>query len=763
MVDSKATARADGRPTGLSKMKSQGTGIRVFTALIWLTFLAGVIAVASQDVGLAPQAVLALTTIVLMLVAHAVPLRGMLRIIVMVLAAFITCRYLIWRTLYTLPDVGSVSFIPGILLYAAELQGILLYFLGVFVNIKPFERRTKTELPDNETTWPTVDVFVPTFNEAPELLRVTLTAVTQISYPPEKLNVYLLDDGGTAEKRHDENYVLAAEAEERAHALMRVCDELGVQYLTRARNEMAKAGNINAALPRTSGDLILILDADHVPTQEILLESVGAFVEDPEVALVQTPHFFATPDPIERNLGTFQNMPSENEMFYRKILQGLDSWNAAFFCGSAGVLRRSHLEMIGGMSGETVTEDAETALELHSRGLRSRYIDKPMIAGLQPETLQSFVRQRTRWAEGMTQILIKKNPLLKRGLNLGQRLCYLNTCLFWLFPFSRLTFLLAPFAFLFFGLRIFEATIQEFVVFTLAHVVSSFMLTNLLFGRYRWPLVSEVYELLQAPAVLKSVVGVMLRPSAPVFHVTPKSEDLRQNFLSPISTPFLIFLGFITASIAVGLYRYFSIPLEREHLFIVLGWSVVNLVIALAAFGACYERVRAGGLVQRSKPANLVDEFGTGVAGTILQMNMSHAQLQLEAADAVRMDLSGGQFVLQAFVPRERTAVDFNCYVAGRDISDGQMSVDVAFSPQSQEEEESLVQLCFGDSENWNRFQLSRHRRRSFFYTALRLFFIGLARSLEIFHTSFSGNRARAAAQPATVQERITYANGETQ
>ena len=745
---------------GLPQRRQHGVGVRAFTALIWLTFLAGVVAVASQDVGLAPQAVLALTTIVLMLIAHTVPLRGMLRIIVMVLAAFLTCRYLIWRTLYTLPEFGSASFVPGILLYAAELQGILLYFLGVFVNIKPFERRA-TEMPEDEATWPTVDVFVPSFNEAPELLRVTLTAVTQIKYPAEKLNIYLLDDGGTAEKRRDENFALATAASDRANALMTICDELGVGYLTRARNEMAKAGNINAALPRTSGELILVLDADHVPTQDILLETVGPFIEDPEIALVQSPHFFATPDPIERNLGTFRSMPSENEMFYRKIQQGLDSWNAAFFCGSAGVLRRSHLEMIGGMAGETVTEDAETALELHSRGLRSRYIDKPLIAGLQPDTLQAFVRQRTRWAEGMVQILIKKNPLIKRGLTLGQRLCYLNTCLFWLFPFSRLTFLLAPFAFLFFGLRIFEATIQEFVVFTLAHVVSSFMLTNLLFGRFRWPLISEVYESLQAPAVLKAVVGVMLRPSAPVFHVTPKAEDLRQDFLSPISRPFLIFLGLIVASVVVGLFRYFSIPLEREHLIIVLGWSAVNFVITLTAVGACYERVHAGGLVGRSKPANLVDEFGTGVAGTILQMNMSHAQIQLDATNAVRMDLSGGRFVLQVFVPRARKAVEFNCFVTGRDINDGNMSVDIGFAPQTQEEESMLVQLCFGDAETWDRFQAGRHRRRSFVHMFVRLFFVGLARSMAIVHGTFMGAPARAP-RPAVAQKSIVYADSDT-
>ena len=39
--------------------------------------------------------------------------------------------------------------------------------------------------------------------------------------------------------------------------------------------------------------------------------------------LVQTPHFFINPDPIEKNLQTFTQMPGENEMFYKVIQRGL--------------------------------------------------------------------------------------------------------------------------------------------------------------------------------------------------------------------------------------------------------------------------------------------------------------------------------------------------------------------------------------------------------------------------------------------------------
>ncbi len=51
-----------------------------------------------------------------------------------------------------------------------------------------------------------------------------------------------------------------------------LCRKLGARYLTRERNEHAKAGNINEAMRHTYGKLILILDADHVPTVDILVK-----------------------------------------------------------------------------------------------------------------------------------------------------------------------------------------------------------------------------------------------------------------------------------------------------------------------------------------------------------------------------------------------------------------------------------------------------------------------------------------------------------
>ena len=107
---------------------------------------------------------------------------------------------------------------------------------------------------------------------------------------------------------------------------------------------------MNAAFHETAGDLILILDVDHVPASDIMVRTAGWFVRDPKMFLVQTPHFFINSDPVEKNLDTFHTMPSENEMFYSVIQEGLDFWNSAFFCGSAAVLRRKCLAEVGGIA-----------------------------------------------------------------------------------------------------------------------------------------------------------------------------------------------------------------------------------------------------------------------------------------------------------------------------------------------------------------------------------------------------------------------------
>ena len=176
--------------------------------------------------------------------------------------------------------------------------------------------------------------------------------------------------------------------------------------------------------------------------------TVGWFLRDRKLAMLQTPHHFYSPDPFERNLKQFRIIPNEGELFYGVVQDGNDFWNASFFCGSCAVLRRAALDDVGGIAHETVTEDAHTSLRMQMNGWSTAYINIPQAAGLATERLSAHVGQRIRWARGMIQILRTDNPLFAPGLSFAQRMCYFNAMAHFLYAVPRLIFLTAPLIYL---------------------------------------------------------------------------------------------------------------------------------------------------------------------------------------------------------------------------------------------------------------------------------------------------------------------------
>ena len=201
------------------------------------------------------------------------------------LSLLTTVRYLYYRTHYTLNlTTGWIDAVFSVLLYGAELYAILTLALAFFQTLRLKERTSVDLTPIPQDQWFNVDIYIPTYSEDVEIVRKTAIGALAIDYPAAKKTVYVLDDG-RAEKY-----------QARREKLRQMCDELGCTMLTRDNNDHAKAGNINTAMRRTGGDLILILDCDHVPVRHFLKDTVGFFY-NPKVSLVQTPHWFYNPDP----------------------------------------------------------------------------------------------------------------------------------------------------------------------------------------------------------------------------------------------------------------------------------------------------------------------------------------------------------------------------------------------------------------------------------------------------------------------------------
>jgi len=585
-------------------------------------------------------------------------------------------RYLWWRLTYTLDFDSTFEAVLGYGLLAAEAYTWLIVVLGFVQTAWPLKRQT-APLMGTPQSWPTVDVFIPTYNESLSVVQPTVLAALGLDWPQDKLRIYLLDDGRRPEFR--------------AYA-----QQVGIHYVDRPDNRHAKAGNLNHALGQTDGELVAIFDCDHIPTRGFLTATVGWLQRDPQCALLQTPHQFFSPDPFERNLGTFRRVPNEGALFYGLVQDGNDFWNAAFFCGSCALIRRGPLMEIGGIAVETVTEDAHTALKLHRRGYHSAYLNQPLAAGLATESLSAHVGQRMRWARGMAQIFRLDNPMRGRGLSIWQRLCYSTAMLHFFFGLPRLVFLTAPLAFLFFELHVINATASMLALYVVPYIVLSAIANAHLQGESRHTFWSDVYETVLAAYVTVPTLVAMFKPHAGSFNVTSKGGLVSKPYFDwAISMPYVILVVLNLAAFVMGLLRLFVLnPNETGTVLLNLAWTLYSVLILGAAMGVASEtrQVRRTHRVDTRLPAVLYLDDGRVLKCECVDYSMTGLGLRLPeglhigAGQRLQVSLRAG--------PHEHS-------FAAQVLISNTHTLGVQFEPLSHQQKVQLVQCTFARPDAW--------------------------------------------------------------
>ncbi|MDO4936542.1 MAG: UDP-forming cellulose synthase catalytic subunit [Sutterellaceae bacterium] len=536
--------------------------------------------------------------------------------VLFVISVTVSGRYLWWRCTSTIrPDSGIELFL-ALMLLAAEIYAFIVMVLGYFQVCWVLDRKP-TPLPADRNTWPTVDIFIPTYNESLEVIKPTVFAALNLDWPQDKLRVHLLDDGSR------EAFAVFAQS-------------VGVNYIKRIEHNHAKAGNINHALGLTSGEFIVIFDCDHVPSCDFLTSTVGWLVADKKIALVQTPHHFYSPDPFEKNLHLEKAMPIENSLFHDFIQKGNDTWNAVMFCGSSAVMRRSALMQIGGIAVETVTEDAHTSLKLNRLGWKSAFISRPLASGLSTESLSAHIGQRIRWARGMIQIFRLDNPLLGKGLSLAQRLCFFNAMVHFLHGLPRLIFLVAPLPYMFADIYVIYATAAAIFAYVIPHMVHAAITNQILQKGYRYPFLSGVYEAVLSWYILLPTTVALIFPHKGKFNVTAKGMTIDNKYVDwSISKPILVLIALNLAGLAIGIYKAATAADSQVTTLIInIGWIVYNLMVLGAAFAVAVEEVQKHRLprITLKTPVEL-----TLADGTVLP-----AQLQEYSQTDVRIRLTEG-------------------------------------------------------------------------------------------------------------------------
>jgi cellulose synthase (UDP-forming) len=595
-------------------------------------------------------------------------------IAMIILSAASSLRYMYWRLTETVgfDNLSDAFFGWGLVL--AELYTLCVLMLGYIQTAWPLRRKIFA-LPSELDKWPSVDIFIPSYNEPLSIVKTTLFAAQGLDWPVDKLKIYLLDDG------HRPEFKAFAE-------------EAGVDYFSRENNRHFKAGNLNSALMQTAGEYVAIFDCDHIPTRSFLQIAMGWFLRDAKLAMLQTPHFFYSPDPFERNLNTFRKVPNEGDLFYGLVQDGSDLWNASFFCGSCAVLRRDPLIEVGGIAIETVTEDAHTALKLSRKGYNTAYLAIPTSAGLATESLSGHINQRIRWARGMAQIFRVDNPLLGRGLTLGQRLCYVNAMLHFFYGLPRLVFLTAPLAFLFFDAQVFHASALMVLVYALPHIVISNITNSKIQKRFRHSFWNEVYETVLSWYLVAPVFMALIKPKSGAFNVTAKGSFIGDDFYDwKIARPSIVLMVLNVAGLLAGVALLLKGDVSATTTLINLVWVLYNITIIGASLGVAYEKSHEWATPKISAviPASLALGEGPSFACETHSFSTKGVWLNLTNAP----DLALGTEVKLTLYRGEVGLV-----FPARVTSSGTV-VQLEFEQLTLAQQRQLTQMTFSRADNW--------------------------------------------------------------
>jgi cellulose synthase (UDP-forming) len=601
------------------------------------------------------------------------------------LSIITTLRYFYYRTVYTLNLDGWVDSFFSIVLYVAESYAVAGLFLAYFQTLKLRDRKPVPLSVRPQADWFNIDIYIPTYNEDVEIVRKTALAALAVDYPADKKRVYVLDDGRKFKERRQE--------------LQAMCDEIGCTLMVRDNNDHAKAGNINTAMRRTDGDLVMILDCDHIPTRDFLQNTAGFFY-NANVALVQTPHWFYNPDPFERNLLTQGKVPVSNELFYKVVQKGNDFWNAAFFCGSAAVIRKDYVLQIGGIAVETVTEDCHTSFRLHSLGYESVYFDKVMVAGLAPEKFSALVGQQVRWARGMAQILRIENPLLNRKLNLTipQRLCYFSAMFGFFYGLPRLIYAIAPPLFLLFGINPIRGLGLETLAYAVPHIILSMDANFIVSKRVRFSFWNEVFEF--ALSFYTAIVTLMaiINPKMGSFNVTDKGLSVtKRSFDWNSARPLVVLTVLVVASLIAVPFWLLLFPEAREAVLVNALWSGFNLILLFGGLLVAYEQpqLRRSHRLNRELGVTIYSQNQTW-KGVTADVSETGARIILDSwldiPDVVEIELTG-DFGARAFLTAS--------VVRGVPLNDQQSLLIVDFIQLSREQLDALGLVLYSDVKEW--------------------------------------------------------------
>ncbi len=517
------------------------------TGLIGLFCLVLFIFLTSVDFSASSQIIFSLCLILFALYAQRYA-GTFIALLLLSLTIIVSARYLYWRFSATLVrDIGS-AFVLGFCLCAAEVHVWVLMILRSFQVLWPLKQKD-IALPIESGAWPTVDILILCHDQS--LLNITSTAQATLAmgWPKHKLKTYFLDNPHRAE-------------------IQALADSTGATYLAQPEETGDKLSNINQSLSQTHGELIAIFEVDRPAARDLLKMTIGWFVHDTKLAMVQTPGHFLAPPPSKR-IDLIFDKPE--------------------LIGSCSLIRRSALLEVGGVNSGPVTARSHTALNLQAEGYNTAYFSLTARShGFRAKQITSFQQQPLPVVEAF-QI---DHPFGDRSLLWKQRLEYLKDMLEFYDLVPRLIFLVAPLTYLLFDAHIIDTSAAVLVAYTLPLLVHAHIIQQRLARKDRFSVMTDMRETALAWYILVLTTFAVIRAELSSFRNALKGKfaDPDLTFNWQVVIPYATLVILTMAGLMVGVRRLPLLESNSQGLVVIfLLWSTYNMMILAAALAVTEE------------------------------------------------------------------------------------------------------------------------------------------------------------------------------
>ena len=267
---------------------------------------------------------------------------------------------------------------------------LLSLFFAIFWFLVLIEEEPKAKTRKLKS-YPLVSIVVPAYNEQKNITP-TLTSLTRLNYPRDRLEIIVVNDGSTDNTKSLVNEFRAKHK------------SFDIKLINKKNS--GKGSALNMGLEMSKGEFFVCLDADSIATEYALEKILPHFTQDNIAAVLPLLK-------VDRPKNLWQKMQWLEyivNMFYKRLMSRLDCIHVA--PGPFSVYRKDVLKKIGGFDEGNLTEDLEISLRLQSKNYRIIQLLDAEVFTIAPKTFRELYKQRNRWYKGSLINAVKYKSMM---------------------------------------------------------------------------------------------------------------------------------------------------------------------------------------------------------------------------------------------------------------------------------------------------------------------------------------------------------------